>query len=477
MRFSNELVRGVRDCLRAAEYTVDAVEHRLGPAAHEALRRNETTPAYRASGSGDALDTLIRLFLLQRDVPESRVDKAFPGLLPELVGTGILAEGNDRAIRAAIDLRPYRHWWVAADLTPGLDGAQAPMRPDYVLGVAPASLNLVDLTVPMEVRSALDVGTGCGVQALHLSGQAGRVVGTDVNDRALELAALTAGLNEVEIELRRGSLFEPVADERFDLIVSNPPFVVAPPSTGRLTYRETGFTADAVIELLVREAPDRLTDGGRLQTLANWVHVRGQDWRERVGEWLADRSAWVVQREVMGPEEYVELWLRDAGVVGTPEYTARYDAWLDWFADQRVDAIGMGWITLHNQPGPQTVEHWPYDIEQPLGPHVLERMAAAETIPTDIRPLRLQTAPDVVEERRGAPGAEHPETIVLRRQLGMRRAERVDTVLAGFAGACDGELTAGQILDALADILDTDTTPHTGTVRRLTVEGFFQPVD
>lgn len=472
MRVSEHLVRGVRDCLRDTGYTVDAVENRLGPAAHEALRRNETTPAYRVSDSGDELDTLIRLFLLQRGVPQAQAEKAFPGLLPELLDAGILE--RDGLIRAAIDLRPYQQWWVAADLTPGLDGAQAPMRPDYVLGVSPASLNLVELTVPVEVGSALDVGTGCGVQALHLTGRAGRIVGTDVNERALELAALTAGLNGIEVDLRRGSLFEPVAGERFELIVSNPPFVVAPPSTGRLTYRETGFAADAVIELLVREAPGRLTDGGRLQTLANWVHVRGQDWRERVGEWLGDRSAWAVQREVLGPEEYVELWLRDAGLAGTPDYTERYDAWLGWFADQRVEAVGMGWVTLHNQSGPQTVEHWPYEIEQPLGPHVLERMTAAETVPDDIRPLRLQTAPDVVEERHGAPGADHPETIVLRRRLGMRRAERVDTVLAGFAGACDGELTAGQLLDALADLLDTDTTEHAEIVRRLAVEGFFQ---
>jgi hypothetical protein len=129
---------------------------------------------------------------------------------------------------------------------------------------------------------------------------------------------------------------------------------------------------------------------------------------------------------------------------------------------------------LHNVAGPQTCEHWPYEIEQPLGPHVLERMRAAETVPQDVRPLRLRTAPDVVEERRGAPGADHPETIVLRRRLGMRRTEQADTVLAGFAGACDGELTAGQILDALADILGTDTTGYTDDVRRLVVEGFLQ---
>jgi Methyltransferase small domain len=473
VRLTGRAVGALRDCLHGAGYTVDRVEDRLGAAAHAALGRHETTPAYRATDSGDELDTLIRLFLLQRDVPESLVAKTFPGLLHDLTGAGILvAHGNQ--VRAGIDIRPYRDWWVAADLTPGLDGCRAPMRPDYVLGVSPASLSLVDLTVPVKVGSALDVGTGCGVQALHLGGQADRVTGTDVNHRALELAALTAALNEADIDLRAGSLFEPVAGERFDLVVSNPPFVVAPPSTDRLSYRETGFAADAVVELLVREAPDRLSDGGWLQTLANWVHVRGRDWRDRVGEWLGDRSAWAVQREVLGPEEYVELWLRDAGLPGTPKYLDRYDAWLRWFDEQRVEAIGMGWVVLHNVAGPQTCEHWPYDVEQPLGPHVLERIRREESVPQDIRSMRLRTATDVVEERRGEPGAEHPETIVLRRHRGMRRAEQVDAVLAGFVGACDGELTAGQILDALAELLGNDTDGYAGRIRELVIEGFLQ---
>jgi hypothetical protein len=63
---------------------------------------------------------------------------------------------------------------------------------------------------------------------------------------------------------------------------------------------------------------------------------------------------------------------------------------------------------------------------------------------------------------------------VLRRQRGIRRVEQVDTVLAGFARACDGELTAGQILDALAEIVGTDTSGYTDDVRRLVVEGFLQ---
>ncbi len=76
------------------------------------------------------------------------------------------------------------------------------------------------------MRHALDVGTGCGVQALHLSEHSAAVTATDLSDRALRMAATTAALNGRRWELLQGSLLEPVGQRRFDLIVSNPPFIV-----------------------------------------------------------------------------------------------------------------------------------------------------------------------------------------------------------------------------------------------------------
>ena len=463
--------------LGAANYTVDGVAERLGAQANGALARNETTLAYRETAAGEPIDTMIRLFLLQRGVPEAAVSKAFPQTAGELFALGIIKR-QDEEVRAAVDIRPYaedeRQWWVVADLTPGLDGRREPMRPDYVLGIAPASLSLVKLTVPIKAEKALDVGTGCGIQALHLTDRVNHIVATDVNKRALQLTRWTATLNGIDLDLREGSLYEPVDTERFDLIVSNPPYVIAPPSDGRLTYRETGFAGDAVVEQLVRQAPTHLTEGGWCQLLANWTCVRGQDWQERIADWTGDRAAWAVQREQLDPAEYVELWLRDAGLHGRPEYTSRYDAWLRWLEDQQVEAIGMGWINLRNLPGTLDAEEWPYEIEQPIGPHVLDRFERSEGLPEDLTGLHLTVAEDVVQETAGQPGAEDPATIVLRRQRGMRRAEQADTVLAGFVGACDGDLSVGQILDALGSLLERDDVhaDYLPKIRTLVTEGF-----
>ncbi|WP_238162751.1 DUF7059 domain-containing protein [Kribbella capetownensis] len=470
-------VDALREAFTVAGYTVEGVAGRLGPQANGALARNETTLAGRRTSSGDPLDTIIRLFLLQHDVPESLALRAFPGI--DLVALGIIAVDGGSA-RARLDIRPYaeddRQWWVIADLTPGLDGRREPMRSDYALGISSASLSLVNLTVPIKAERALDIGTGSGIQSLHLSNRVNQVVATDVNPRALRLARWTGALNRIELDVREGSLFEPVRGERFDLIVSNPPYVISPPGDDQLTYRETGFAGDSLVEQLVRQAPDHLTEGGWCQLLANWTYVRGEDWRDRIAAWTGDRSAWAVQREQLDPSEYVELWLRDAGAPGTPSYTSQYDAWMRWLDAQDVEAIGMGWITLHNVAGTLDAEEWPYEIEQPIGPHLLHRFERAEGTPADLTGLHLVVADDVIQETTGRPGAEDPAAIVLRRQRGMRRAEQVDTVLAGFVGACDGDLTVGQILAALADLLDRPVVEvlqdYLPQIRRLVVEGF-----
>ena len=80
------------------------------------------------------------------------------------------------------------------------------------------------------------------------------------------------------------------------------------------------------------------------------------------------------------------------------------------------------------------------------------------------------------QESLGEPGAADPEAIVLRQQRGMRRARRADTVEAGLVGACDGDLSVGPILDALAQLLGEDAATLRRTrvdaVRELVADGF-----
>jgi hypothetical protein len=481
----------LRELCRAANYTVDGVIEAIGVEAHRALGRNSTVPAERAlSGRDDRLATMITLFLLQLPVRRSVVATAFPGLDRIMIDSGLL-RSDDELVRAVVDLRPYatdgtRPYWVVSDLTPGMDTATVPIRPDYVLGVSSASTTLAQLTVRRPVGRALDLGTGCGVQSLHLADHAERVVGTDLNPRALELARLTLAINGVDAELRQGDLLEPVAGERFDLIISNPPYVMAPPTSGdrRLTYREGDRTADGLVEELVRAAPAHLTEGGVCQILANWAHPKDGSWADRLAGWVDGCDVHVVQREVLDPAEYVELWLADAGRSGRPDYRADYTAWLDYLSGLGIAGIGMGWITLRRTDADPdlTIEEWPHGIEQPIGPAIAGRLdsVAAQRELTDAGLLdrHWTVAEDVTEESLADPGGADPRHIVLRQARGFRRAVEVDTALAGVFGACDGELRLSRIIDAVAQVLEIDAadlrSESTPRLRGLIRDGFLR---
>lgn len=456
----------LREALAEAGYTVEGVRAVLGARAGAALDRNETTPGMAATTGGSSLETLIRLWPLQAPVARAAAQTALP-CLDALVASGILTDDGS-TVQARVDVRPYADdagdWWLLADLTPGLDGTNPAVPDAHVLGVNAASSTLAQLTVRRPVNRALDLGTGGGVQALHLARHAGSIVGTDINPRALAMAGVTAALNGLELDLRQGDLFHPVADERFDLIVTNPPFVVSP--GGHHVYRDSGLAGDSLSRQVMLDGARHLAPGGRLQMLANWMHLRGSDWIERVGEWAEATGcdAWVVQREVQDPAEYVELWLRDSGERGASHYRKSYADWLDWFDANDVEGVGFGWVTLvrsERDPPVVELESWPHAVAQPLGPTIAERFDRLAALPDsddELLGLTLSRDAGISQEQIGQPGEEDPEHLLLRQRHGLMRARAVGTEEAGLVGACEGSVPLAPLMDAVAAVCEVDPT-------------------
>ena len=490
-----DLVPSLRADLAAAGFTVEGIAAALGPVANEALGREQMLPADLATrDAGTPLATLVRLFTLGRPVPADAVSAALPTLgLEGLQRLGLVTVGEGQ-VRATCDLHPHadeaHSWWVASDLSEMATGAA--LAPDHVLGIGGASTTLAAWTPRPRVDRALDMGTGCGVQALHLSGHAGSTVATDLSRRALDFAAFNAAVNGLELDLRCGSLFEPVAGQRFQLIVSNPPFVITPrvSDVPLFEYRDGGLAGDALIEAVVRTIGEHLEPGGIGQFLGNWEVAEGADWRDRVRGWLEGTGldAWVIQRDVQDPAQYAELWARDGGhVPGTPEYDAMYAAWLADFATRGVGSVGFGvvtvqrpatardtWVELVEESGP---------VSSPMGPAILAGVLArtwlAEHGDDGVLATAWRCAEDVTEERHSRPGAEDPSVIVIRQGSGLRRGVRVDTVMAAFVSVCDGDLTAGQALEAIAALLEQDADEVRAAalpvVRELVADGFLLP--
>jgi methylase of polypeptide subunit release factors len=495
-------IERLRTALEKARYTVDGCLEAMGATAYGALGRNESVAASRAVAANDSpVATLTQLFVLQENVDRSAAEAALP--LAEAVAGGLVAvDRTDDTVRALVDIRPYGEsdvdWWLVSDLGAGLvTGRNAPMRPDYVLGVGGASTTLAQLTVREQVERSLDVGTGCGVQALHLARHSAQVTATDLNLRALEFARLTTALSlgpdqADRVELRGGSLFEPVAGERFDLIVSNPPFVISPESAagqGRFAYRDAGLPGDELCRRFLEQAPAHLAEGGYCHVLANWLHVDGQDWRERLAPWVRRTGcdAWVVQRELQDPAEYAELWLRDSGDHNSPRYVERYQAYLDYFAEHRIEGVAFGWIILRNTGTEQPtirLEELTRQIEQPLGAYVPEWFERheflADTDDEELLATPLTVAPGVVLEQVAEPaeGTWAPTTTRLRQTGGLHATGEIDAVGVAVVGAADGERPLGELLERIAGQFGLDpATLRDGAldaVRSLVEEGFLR---
>ncbi|MGW5573298.1 DUF7782 domain-containing protein [Nocardia thailandica] len=491
------LAPALRAALTRVGYTADNLLDTLGPDVHAALGRQEPVPVRRAALRAGEVGTLIRLLLLGDALPEREVAAALaPVGIDAAIGAGLLARDGGE-IRAALDLRPLDagqgNRWILSDLDDSM--RRRTLTEDHVLGVGHASLSLLRATPTEPVGTVLDLGTGCGVQAVHAAGYGGRVTATDVNPRALWLARATAALNDLDIEFVEGSWFEPVAGRRFDQIVANPPFVVGPARVEH-TYRDSGLALDGASELVVSRAADLLAPGGTAAMLSAWVHRDGQDWRRRVSQWLpADGvDAWVVQRDVADPALYVGTWLRDAGLdPRDPAAQARAEQWLDAFAAADVEGIGFGFVYLRAIDGPTELlaEDLTHGFDDPLGDEATDYFARSAWL------RGVAADPDLAWSARFAPGAATalervylpgeagwaPEVTRLHRGDGPRWQHEVDESTAALvAGMRPDGLPLYELLELLAladgaeEVTGEFAAAALGVVTGLVRHGLIRPV-
>lgn len=530
MHLEPELIDRLAADLAAADYRVPAVRERLGAAADDARQRGvfaaatAVLDAAEAEAGADPLGTLIRLLLLGEPLRPERIDAALPELgAAGARALGVLVPSGDE-LSIALSLSPVlandaiaddpRHWWILSDLDDQL--RRGPARSDHVMGVGGATRSLISQAPAQPVERSLDLGTGCGIVALHLALR-GPVVATDISERALALARANARLNGLadRIEFRRGDLFAPVAGDRFDLILSNPPFVITPrePGAAVYEYRDGGRTGDELAADVVLAAPEHLRTGGTMLCLANWESPWGENGLERVRGWIEDAAgrlgddslaAWVIERDRVLPVQYAETWARDGGArPGDPAFDALVASWLRDFAARRVVSIGLGAIRIRrlaaaaasaalgaaeSRAGAPLIH-----LEQATGAFAPERLgtllesafdaglAAAAKRSADALDAHWLLDRAVVEEREHVPGQEAPSSIVLRTDRPIARRVVADPLLAAAVGACDGDLTLGQIADALATLLEVDASAAREALvagaRELAWFGMLQPID
>lgn len=322
----------------------------------DGLRRSGYLTAFEIHGGDPAraasprLEVLRRLFIAGQAVARTEAESALPvPLLEEFIDAGLLEESAS-GIRSVFQVQIYRGLIILADFL-------SPSGPsDLVLPIGPSGRYLAGSTVRRPVRSALDLGCGCGIQALLAARHSEGVTATDINPRALALTALNAAINSIgNIELLEGSYLEPVAGRAFDLITCNLPYVITPEN--KFLYRDSGEAGDLPVWRVVGLLPRHLERGGYAHIMVNWTHAASEAWwtafRTRMSSIQAE--AWLMCHQTLAPEPYARMWtdFKQAGS-GQPD-DEKLKRWLAWYRSQGIERISLGMLTLRRNRG---ANHW-----------------------------------------------------------------------------------------------------------------------
>jgi hypothetical protein len=478
------VIQSLRAVLDGHGFTGTGVVDALGPAlASTRAHMRDDLPLYlRRVSAPTPLNTLIKLFVLDRSVDEARAAAAFAPLDLDAIRELGLIEDGPRGVRAGLRLSMHDGLLLAHD---GYDEERRALRPDHVLDVNPTTIALSNLTVRRPVARALEIGTGCGALALVAARHATRVVATDTNPRALNLASFNAAINGVtNVEWRLGSLFDAVAGERFDLIVSNPPYVISPDS--QFIFRDGGRRGDALCEELVRRAPEYLAEGGFATVLINWGIHRDEAWSAPLRRWVDGNGcdSWLMMSASQDPVSYAAIWNRSRD---RDLYAAGLDRWAQYFDELGLQAIGLGAVVLRRRPEGTTgwvrADHLRDSVTSPAGSHV-ERLFEAESAlaaagnDEALLGARFELARDHRLTQVSAPAESGYviEGAELRAQDGLPFRGTVDTYSTELLSRCDGQHTLAEIAAGIADTHHLDPVAFTaacaGIARRLTASGF-----
>jgi methylase of polypeptide subunit release factors len=483
----------VVEALERAGYTRDALV-RLGLLGRDAVPLNKAVVHAGGEARGD-LAVLIRLWLMAQPVHESRLRDALGDATGALVRAGMLREQGD-SMRAVACLIPMQGFWVLRDFDPRETGQ--PMRPDHVPSVSQSTGLVANFTVRQRAALGLDMGCGSGYQALRLAAHCDKVIATDINERCLNFAAMMMVLNRVSnVELRMGSLFEPVEGLRFGSIASNPPFIISPGS--ELIFRDSGLPGDQVCERLIRRFADVLEEGGWASVLFNWHHANDATWADRPKEWVAGKGcdAWLVRFRTDDPESYARAWIvTGQGGIGEADPTKLME-WLTYYKSIGAEAMSLGAIVLRKRTG-GTPANW-FRVDMPKAQEEMDsasdqvrRVFDAENVlrgpkgEQGLLDVRLRVAASVRLDQVQKPSAGAAseawvtESNRLRMSDGLELVVPVAPPVSAFVGRLDGTKQVRELARAAAK--EWGVTPEQAeqlavpVIARLMRDGFFEVV-
>lgn len=263
--------------LRAIGLTRDYVHpvFRVGNGLAEPMRA--PLQKWHARRLKDPAAYAMRLFMFHDPVTPAEASSALGAEeMERFIRAGIISATANGGLVSPLFLHIVNDLYIVSDDL--AHGGEA------VMGAGQTTAVLCQAAYPSEgIQASLDLGCGAGTVALMLASCARLSTGTDINPRALTFSAINAAINGIaNVEWGLGDLFVPVEGERFDLVVSQPPFVARRAGAPPATYLYGGTRGDELPLRLLGDLPGYLAEDGRAVLLVEWPIVDGQPLEQRI---------------------------------------------------------------------------------------------------------------------------------------------------------------------------------------------------
>jgi carbamoyltransferase len=370
----------LRDRLVEAGFDGAWLRERLGVALPDDVGLlNRAAAIERLHEDRSAAAVLARLFYLETVETRASVRRVLGrGEDAALARVGLIGNRAGRRV-ARLRLDAFAGLYLLADRRMERVDPRALGLPagDAVYPVGSDSAILAGAVPARDGERVLDLCSGTGVQGLKAAATAREVIAVDVGARAVALAEANARLNGVaRFAARRGDLFRPVAGERFDLILVNPPFVSSPHRGP--AYHSGGALGDRVLKRAAAGFSRHLRDGGRAFAISHLALRRNESVEERVRSWRLDFPGRILLLLLEGGS-IVDLAAAQALFAldrGLAAYGREIGRWLAYLRRFRIDSIAL--VLLAAERGPTTrldvVEGFQRTLPLPLSPPPAEHV-------------------------------------------------------------------------------------------------------
>ena len=477
----------MRDVLTAANYNDESILKTVGQDAVSAQKDSYRLALHDKLKAMTPQESLILLFLVGKsmNIQAARAAVA-PMPLEKWVEAGLITVTDNRAV-SPIQLTPFCGVFMAYD-RPLIAYDQA--IEDYVMGVGSSTMTLANITVRRHVNKTLDLGSGCGTHAFLAACHSDQVFAVDRNPRATAFAQFNANLNGLaNVHAVTGSLFEPVAEHRFGLVVSNPPFVISP--SQRFIYRDGGLRGDEFCQQLARDVPAYLEEGGYCQFLCNWAHYKGQNWQERLAGWFEGTGCdvWVMRSETRDASTYATTWITHTESGSSDNLSDIYDQWMAYYDQEGIEQMSTGIVMMRKASGRTNwckIGDSPKKMLGRCGDDIQLCFALRDYLEstrddTTLLDAKLTVSPAVRMNQQFRPedGSWVGGSPELCRTQGLAFNGNVDPYIAGLVARCNGQRTLRELIHELAQItkqdVDTIMPQVVGMIRQLIDQAFLLP--